>query len=173
MPNAAGSGKKKKAKLEKEKELEQKGARATDRQDKNRAARAEGLEKPHVTVGGCAGCAACVLFALNEKNEEGGDDISVACDSSVDPTEERPDDEVCSDISHDGSEDNASDTEGQYIKVAMTPEEAANAKEALRAMRKVNKKIVREARTEKRKTKIKKKDKNRAINKTKGSKKSK
>ena len=61
--------------------------------------------------------------------------------------------------------------EGQYVKVAMTPEEAAAAKEAIRAMRKENKKAVRESQSEKRKMKIKKKEKQRAINKTKGSKK--
>jgi RIO kinase 1 len=61
--------------------------------------------------------------------------------------------------------------EGQYVKVAMTPEVAAAAKEAIRAMRKENKKAVRDSQSEKRKMKIKKKDKQRAINKTKGSKK--
>ena len=61
--------------------------------------------------------------------------------------------------------------EEQYVKVAMTPEEAAAAKEAIRAMRRENKKAVRESQSESRKVKIKKKDKQRAINKTKGSKK--
>ncbi|KAL3817018.1 hypothetical protein ACHAXA_002930 [Cyclostephanos tholiformis] len=63
------------------------------------------------------------------------------------------------------------DEERKYVKVAMTPEEAAAAKEAIRAMRKENKKLVRESQSEKRKIKIKKKDKQRAISKTKGSKK--
>ena len=53
----------------------------------------------------------------------------------------------------------------------MTPEEAAAAKEAIRALRRENKKAVRDSQSESRKVKIKKKDKQRAINKTKGSKK--
>ena len=59
----------------------------------------------------------------------------------------------------------------RYVKIAMTPEEASAAKEAIRAMRRENKKTVKECQSEKRKVKIKKKDKQRAINKTKGSKK--
>ena len=59
----------------------------------------------------------------------------------------------------------------RYVKIAMTPEEASAAKEAIRAMRRENKKTVKESQSEKRKVKIKKKDKQRAINKTKGSKK--
>lgn len=114
-----------------------------------------------------------VLFALNEKNEEVDHESSVADDLSIDPAESMSDDGFSSDNDHDESEEYTSDTEGRYCKIAMTREEAAAAKEALRAMRKANKKVVKEARTEKRKTKIKKKDKNRAINKTKGSKKNK
>ena len=111
-----------------------------------------------------------VLFSLNEKIEEVGDESSIiADDCSVDPA----DDVSVDDGSDEESDEGTSDTEGQYFKIAMTPEEAAAAKEELRAMRKANKKVVKEARTEKRKTKIKKKDKNRAINKTKGSKKNK
>ena len=53
----------------------------------------------------------------------------------------------------------------------MTPEEAAAAKDLVRASRRANKKAVKESNSEKRKTKIKKKDKKRAINKTKGNKK--
>lgn len=59
----------------------------------------------------------------------------------------------------------------RFVKIAMTPEEASAAKEAIRAMRRENKKTVKESQSEKRKAKIKKKDKQRAINKTKGSKK--
>ena len=59
----------------------------------------------------------------------------------------------------------------RYVKIAMTPDEASAAKEAIRAMRRENKKTVKECQSEKRKVKIKKKDKQRAINKTKGSKK--
>lgn len=77
----------------------------------------------------------------------------------------------------DGSDDGSIDTgegeegDGQYAKVAMTPEEVALAKEATRNMRKANKKAVKEANCEKRKVKIKKKDKKRAVNKTRGNKK--
>ena len=53
----------------------------------------------------------------------------------------------------------------------MPPEEVALAKEATRNMRKANKKAVKEANCEKRKVKIKKKDKKRAVNKTRGNKK--
>ena len=65
-----------------------------------------------------------------------------------------------------GSDDGSDDTDegeegGQYVKVAMTPEEVALAKEATRNMRKANKKAVKEANSEKRKVKIKKKDKKR------------
>jgi RIO kinase 1 len=68
----------------------------------------------------------------------------------------------------DESDDDGSHT---FVKKVMTPEDVAAAKEAQRAMRKENKKAVKEANLEKRKTKIKKKDKKRAINKTKGNKK--
>ncbi len=112
-----------------------------------------------------------VLLALSAKNEEVYDESSVADGSSVDPAEGMSG--ASSDSDHDESDENNSDSEGQYFKAAMTPEEAAAAKEAVRVMRKANKKIVKEARTERRKTKIKKKEKNRAINKTKGSKKNK
>ena len=65
------------------------------------------------------------------------------------------------------------DEDGPYVKVAMTPEEAAAAKDATRQQRKANKKLVKEAQSEKRKTKMKKKDKRRVMNKTKGNKKKK
>jgi RIO kinase 1 len=61
-----------------------------------------------------------------------------------------------------------SDDDGSHTFVK---KDVAAAKEAQRAMRKENKKAVKEANSEKRKTKIKKKDKKRAINKTKGNKK--
>ena len=76
-----------------------------------------------------------------------------------------------------GTDDGSNDTDegeegdGQYVKVAMTPEEVALAKEATRNMRRANKKAVKEANIEKRKAKIKKKDKKRAVNKTRGNKK--
>ena len=90
------------------------------------------------------------------------------------PAEGGSDDEASSNEENgeDGMND-GSDSEEPYCKVAMTPEEAAAAKDAIRAHRRANKKAVKEANSEKRKTKIKKKDKQRAINKTKGNKKKK
>jgi len=61
--------------------------------------------------------------------------------------------------------------EGGYVKRAMTPEEAQAAKDAKRAERKANKKAVKQENAEKRVAKIKKKDKRRAIKKTRGNKK--
>lgn len=80
------------------------------------------------------------------------------------PTEEgeATEDDVDSDVGGD-----------RFVKVAMTPEEAAAARDAARAARKANKKAVKEAQSERRRNKIKKKDKQRAINKTKGNKKKK
>ena len=67
--------------------------------------------------------------------------------------------------SSDGTED------GGYVKRAMTPEEAQAARDARRAERKANKKAVKQENAEKRVNKIKKKDKRRAIKKTRGNKK--
>jgi len=112
-----------------------------------------------------------VLFASKEvdalANEEYG-----SHDYMVDPAEGGHKDEMSS-KENEESDLNELDGEKQYVKVAMTQEEAAAAKEAVRAMRRANKKVVKEAQSEKRKTKIKKKDKQRAINKTKGNKKKK
>jgi RIO kinase 1 len=65
----------------------------------------------------------------------------------------------------DGSDDD-DDSEG-FVKTARTPEELEAEREARKAGRKENKKAVKEAKTEQRLTKIKKKDKKRAINKSK------
>jgi hypothetical protein len=74
-------------------------------------------------------------------------------------------------------ESNSSDdddwTESSFNKQIMTPADVQAAKEAQRVANKANKKAVKEARSEKRINKIKKKDKQKAINKTKGNKKKK
>ena len=101
----------------------------------------------------------CVDIAQQSSSDEGM--LSVE-DGNCHDEERRSEREI--DESCDSDEE-------QYVKVAMTPEEAAAAKEAIRAMRRENKKAVRESQSESRKVKIKKKDKQRAINKTKGSKK--
>ncbi|KAL3761386.1 hypothetical protein ACHAW5_004999 [Stephanodiscus triporus] len=114
------------------------------------------------------------------------DDAFVADDevNCIDPAKRCSSDEGMLSDDEDGSFHDERRSEGeidesddaderQYFKVAMNPEEAAAAKEAIRAMRKENKKAVRESQSEKRKIKIKKKDKQRAVNKTKGSKKKK
>ena len=102
-----------------------------------------------------------VLFASNVEGDDSDDDEapSLLEIDGVDPADDG------SDCGSEGEE------ERPYVKVAMTPEEAAAAKELIRASRRANKKAVKEANSEKRKTKIKKKDKKRAINKTKGNKK--
>ncbi|KAL9191519.1 hypothetical protein ACHAXT_001225 [Thalassiosira profunda] len=102
-----------------------------------------------------------VLFAND--NEAATDGLSAADECNPADASEGE-----ASVSNDSGD---SDDDGPYIKVAMTPEEAAAAKEAIREARKANKKAVKEANSEKRKTKIKKKDKRRAINKTKGNKK--
>jgi len=108
-----------------------------------------------------------VLFAPTEEEEVVDEDK--ARDSGVNPAEGGSDE----DEGNNNDGDNDSDNEEQFVKVAMTPEEAIAAREAIRAGRRANKKEVKEANTEKRKTKIKKKDKQRVINKTKGNKKKK
>ena len=76
-----------------------------------------------------------------------------------------------SDMEEEVGDESDEDGSHTFVKKVMTPEDVAAAKEAQRAMRKENKKAVKEANSEKRKTKIKKKEKRRAINKTKGNKK--
>jgi RIO kinase 1 len=69
----------------------------------------------------------------------------------------------------DDSDDSGSESEEEerFQKIPKTQEQLAAEKVELRAHRKANKKEVKEAKTEQRKTKIKKKDKKRAINKAK------
>ncbi|KAL7473087.1 hypothetical protein ACHAXS_013490 [Conticribra weissflogii] len=89
------------------------------------------------------------------------------------PAEEDSDDE--NESAELELEDDSSSESGErkFVKVAMTPEEAAALKEEEKARRKANKKAVKEAQSEKRMNKIKKKDKQRAIKKAKGNKKKK
>ena len=75
-----------------------------------------------------------------------------------------------SDEEEDGSSSDGTE-DGGYVKRAMTPEEAQAARDARRAGRKANKKAVKHENAEKRVNKIKKKDKRRAIKKTRGNKK--
>ena len=75
-----------------------------------------------------------------------------------------------SDEEEDGSSSDGTE-DGGYVKRAMTPEEAQAARDARRAGRKANKKAVKQGNAEKRVNKIKKKDKRRAIKKTRGNKK--
>jgi len=116
--------------------------------------------------GGSGSKSTHILFASNDDEEE---DTDVGDDEKDTLQDEKG-----------GTDDGSNDTDesdeeaeegGQYVKVAMTPEEVALAKEATRNMRKANKKAVKEANSEKRKVKIKKKDKKRAVNKTRGNKK--
>lgn len=86
-----------------------------------------------------------------------------ATDQSVDG---QSDDDSC-DGSDDVSDDESEDEEPKFVKVPRTPEQLEAEKNALRELRKANKKAVKESTLEKRKTKIKKKDKKRAINKAK------
>ena len=111
-----------------------------------------------------------VMFESNdndEAEEDGVVDTNTAEGDDVNEEEENEDNSVSDDTNDDDSEEN----DEPYVKKAMTPEELALAKEATRNIRRANKKAVKEAQKEKRTTKIKKKDKKRAINKTKGNKK--
>lgn len=112
-----------------------------------------------------------VLFASTEDDEV--PDLENIGESGANPAEGGSEDDT-SGNQCDRMESNDSDSdEERYVKVAMTPEQAAAAKEDIRVIRRANKKAVKEANIEKRKTKIKKKDKQKAINKTKGNKKKK
>ena len=96
-----------------------------------------------------------------------GEDNEEDYDSVSEEDSEEEEDGIIEDL----KDDENYDENGRYIKKAMTPEELKAAKEAKRAANKANKKSVKEANCTKRKNKIKKKDKKRAINKTKGNKK--
>jgi len=114
--------------------------------------------------GGSGSKSTHVLFASNDEEE----DMNVGDDEKDTLQDEKS---GSNDGSADDDESEEGEDGGQYVKVAMTPEEVALAKEATRNMRKANKKAVKEANSEKRKIKIKKKDKKRAVNKTRGNKK--
>ena len=96
-----------------------------------------------------------------------GEDNEEDYDSVSEEDSEEEEDGIIEDL----KDDENYDENGRYIKKAMTPEKLKAAKEAKRAANKANKKSVKEANCTKRKNKIKKKDKKRAINKTKGNKK--
>lgn len=72
---------------------------------------------------------------------------------------------------NDDDSDDEEDDDDRFIKKVMTPEEKEAAKSERRAAMKAHKKTVKEANSAKRQAKIKKKDKRRAINKTRGNKK--
>lgn len=97
---------------------------------------------------------------------------SLVLDNDVEEEEEK--EEISDDDSNDESQEEDNDEEDddeRFVKIKMTPEELVQAKEEQRALRKANKKAVKEAKGEKRLSKIKKKDKKKAIKKTKGNKK--
>mmetsp|Transcript_38746 Transcript_38746/g.75654 ORF Transcript_38746/g.75654 Transcript_38746/m.75654 type:complete len:566 (+) Transcript_38746:43-1740(+) len=75
-------------------------------------------------------------------------------------------DETSSQVVSSEEVDDEEDETG-FVKVKLTPEEHAAARKAVRDGRKMNKKVVREEKATRRTTKIKKKDKKRAINKNK------
>lgn len=72
-----------------------------------------------------------------------------------------------SDEEEDDDDSNIGDDQLPFVKVARTPDQVLAEKEAIRAMRRANKKLVKDERTQKRVNKIKKKDKKKAIKKTK------
>jgi RIO kinase 1 len=90
------------------------------------------------------------------KGDLADDGINPADDDSMDCGSEEED----SDSEEDSDDDHS-------VRAARTPEELELERANLKALRKANKKAVREEKTEKRQTKIKKKDKKRAIKKAK------
>lgn len=74
------------------------------------------------------------------------------------------------DSAESGEGETDSDDDEAFVKVAKTPEELAVARAELKNHRKTNKKAVKEANSDRRKTKLKKKDKQRAIKKSKAGK---
>mmetsp|Transcript_20446 Transcript_20446/g.31542 ORF Transcript_20446/g.31542 Transcript_20446/m.31542 type:complete len:621 (+) Transcript_20446:56-1918(+) len=111
-----------------------------------------------------------ILLSTEGSKKKEGLDAKFAHDSN---NEAVSDEEGENNYDENSNEDNDDDDDDstRFIKTAMTPEELAAAKEEVRAARKANKRAVKEARSEKRLTKIKKKDKRKAIKKTKGNKK--
>ena len=86
-------------------------------------------------------------------------------DADGESVDEQSDDNSCDESDVDSDEE--SEDGPRFVKVPRTAEQLEAEKQAVREMRKANKKTVKESTVEKRKTKIKKKDKKRAINKSK------
>ena len=109
--------------------------------------------------------------AVDEENDMAPSLVSHGDNERADEASADSDDE---DESDDADDDDDDDEEESFRKVPKTPEELEAERAELKEQRKANKKAVKEANTEKRKTKLKKKDKLRAIKKSKaGSKKNK
>jgi len=107
--------------------------------------------------------------ASQQKEREGRLQSAVSTeDSDGDDDDERDSDEDGSDNNGQISSDDAEQENGGFIKVKRTAEELEAERQAKKAERKANKKAVKEANSERRLTKIPKKDKKRAIKKSKG-----
>jgi RIO kinase 1 len=105
------------------------------------------------------------ILAASEEKE----DLAVPAESkavSFSNANDKDGEDVASD-EDDSSGDSDDGSDGPFVKTARTPEELEAEHEARKTLRKENKKTCREAKTEQRLTKIKKKDKKRAINKSK------
>jgi RIO kinase 1 len=85
-------------------------------------------------------------------------------DERVDPADDGDVDSSSEEDESDSEEENDDDL---FVRAVRTPEELEVERASIKALRKANKKAVREEKTEKRQTKIKKKDKKRAIKKAK------
>ena len=93
----------------------------------------------------------------------------VVLDTGIDENSSKsllPGDVSEDDISNEVSDSDEDDNE-RFIKVPRTAEELAAERDRVKALRKANKKMVKESNSEKRKVKIKKKDKKKAIKKSK------
>jgi|EP00979_Chaetoceros_neogracilis_P014328 RIO kinase 1 len=106
-----------------------------------------------------------VAFELNDEI----DTAALDSHNDDDDVDEDEDDEESSD--EDDQDDENYDANGRYIKKILTAEEHLTAKKEKRDSMKAHKKSIKGENIQKRKDKIKKKDKKRAINKTKGNKK--
>jgi len=113
-----------------------------------------------------------VLKKQRQKSQKEGNAVALETDGETDSADEN----VVGD-SHEEASDHPEDSgdsdedDDRFIKKVMTVEEREAAKSEKRAAMKAHKKAVKESNSTKRATKIKKKDKKRAINKTKGNKK--
>ena len=90
------------------------------------------------------------------KEDPADDGVDPADDSDVDSSSEEEESDY-----EEGNDDDL------FVRAVRTPEELEIERASIKALRKANKKAVREEKTEKRQTKIKKKDKKRAIKKAK------